>query len=46
MNVLQDAPVGTEMGRILATDKDIDANGQIRYSIVDDPSGGMKVCLL
>ena len=40
VSVLQDAPEGTEMVRVLATDMDEESNGRVRYSIIDDPSEG------
>ena len=40
MNVLQDVPVAFELGRVLATDRDQNTNGRIRYSIIDDTSAG------
>ena len=40
VSVLQDAPEGTQMVSVLATDMDQDSNGRVRYSIIDDPSEG------
>ena len=43
VSVLQDAPEGTQMVSVRATDMDQGSNGRVRYSIIDDPSEGASV---